>query len=32
MLTAYHTEVTDNVHMGSWDGEAVFHRVGDRDE
>lgn len=28
VLTAYHREVTDNVHMGSCDEEAVFHRVG----
>ena len=28
VLTAYHRVVTDNVHMGSCDGKAVFHRVG----
>ena len=32
VLTAYHREVTDNVHMGSCDEEAVFHRVGGRKE
>ena len=28
VLTAYHREVTDNVHVGSCDGKAMFHRVG----
>ena len=28
VLTAYHREVMHNVHMGSCDREAVFHRVG----